>query len=181
MSQRGLARHLGLDAAAVSLMFRGKREMKLTEAAEIARLLGVSAEDVMANAGARIDSSHKTIQITGWVDGSGEVHSSLDAPLGAVPHPGNNLPPNLNATLCRTAGTPLDHMDGWLLFHEEAREGVPADCIGRLSLCKISGGVVYMAKMNRGFQRGQWNLIGPAASANSVSVDWAIPILSITT
>ena len=40
LSQRALARQMALDAAAVSLMLRGKREMKLTEAAEIARLLG---------------------------------------------------------------------------------------------------------------------------------------------
>lgn len=48
LSQRALARIMGLDAAAVSLMLRGRRVMKLTEAAEIARLLGVPAEDVMA-------------------------------------------------------------------------------------------------------------------------------------
>lgn len=39
LSQRGLARHMGLDSAAISLMLRGRRAMKITEAAEIASLL----------------------------------------------------------------------------------------------------------------------------------------------
>ena len=52
MSQRGLARLMGLDPAAVSLMLRGKRKMTTTEAAEIARLLNVEVGEVMVRAGA---------------------------------------------------------------------------------------------------------------------------------
>lgn len=51
MSQRRLAKVLGVDAAAVSLMLRGKRKMSAAEAAEIARVLGVSAEEVLMRAG----------------------------------------------------------------------------------------------------------------------------------
>ena len=42
---------MGLDPAAVSLMLRGKRKMSAAEAAEIARLLNVSVEEVLLHAG----------------------------------------------------------------------------------------------------------------------------------
>lgn len=51
MSQRRLAKVLGVDAAAVSLMLRGKRKMTAAEAAEIARILGVGAQEVLVRAG----------------------------------------------------------------------------------------------------------------------------------
>lgn len=52
LSQRKLAVLLGLDAAAVSLMLRGRRKMGVAEAAEIAKQLEVSVEQVMMRAGA---------------------------------------------------------------------------------------------------------------------------------
>lgn len=51
LSQRKLARHLGVDPAAVSLMFRGKRKISAAEAGDIARFLGVSVTEVLLRAG----------------------------------------------------------------------------------------------------------------------------------
>lgn len=51
LSQRGLAKHLKLDPAAVSLMIRGKRKMSAAEAAEVARFLNVGVEEVLGRAG----------------------------------------------------------------------------------------------------------------------------------
>jgi len=180
MSQRALARAMGLDAAAMSLMLRGKREMKMAEAAEIARLLGVPAEDVMANAGVRTGSGHTQVQIVAVIDGHGEVHCKINAPLGVIQHPGGGLPGNINAIQCRTAGSALDHMDGWLLFVQEPRDGVPHDAIGRLSVCQIHGGVKYLAKPTRSYSRGRWDLTGPATTAQGVQIDYAAPVLQIT-
>lgn len=52
LSQRRLAARLGLDPAAVSLMLRGKREVKVSEAAQIARFLGVEVDEVLGRFGA---------------------------------------------------------------------------------------------------------------------------------
>lgn len=176
MSQRALARHMGLDAAAVSLMLRGKREMKLTEAAEVARLLGVPAEDVIAAAGVRIASGGAEVPVVAWVDGQAEMHWE---PTGEkVPHPGGQLPPTISGVQCRTAGTPLAHMDGWMLFGcADAPKGVQADAIGRLSFCRLAGGVIYIAVPTRSYARGRWDLNGPAASAKAVELEWAVPVL----
>lgn len=181
MSQRGLARAMGLDAAAVSLMLRGKREMKLAEAAEIARLLGVPAEEVLANAGVRTGSGHTQIQITGIVDGHGEVHCRLSEPLGIIAHPGGDLPPNINALQCRTAGTDMDHMDGWLLYVQDVKAGVNPDAIGHLSVCHLTNGVTYLAKPTRSYTRGRWDLSSPGMTAKAVELDFAKPVLLIAT
>lgn len=181
MSQRGLARAMGLDSGAISLMFRGKRAMRLTEAASIAALLGVPAEDVIANAGVRISSEGKAVAITGYVDGTGEVHNRAPEPLGTVDHPGGSLPLAVSAVQCRTAGTELDHMDGWLLFSPEAKRGVSAEAIDRLSLCQITNGVLYLAKPTRSYTRGRWDLFGPSMTAKDIELEYATPVLQIIT
>lgn len=181
ISQRGLARAMGVDPAAMSLMLRGRREMKIAEAVEIARILGVSADEVMENAGVRLNSSHKQVGVVAWIDADGESHLASDDPRMTLPHPGGGIPLNVNAIVCRTAGGPLDHMDGWVLFSEDIRAGVPAEAIGRLSICKIANGIAFLAKVTRSPQRGRWNLIGPAATISNVELEWALPVLLIQT
>jgi transcriptional regulator with XRE-family HTH domain len=51
VSQRQLAKRLGLDPAAVSLMLHGRRKFTAKEAVEIARVLGVELEAVVTKAG----------------------------------------------------------------------------------------------------------------------------------
>jgi len=51
ISQRRLARTIGLDPAAVSLMFNGKRKMSAAEAAAIAKVLGIDVQEVILRAG----------------------------------------------------------------------------------------------------------------------------------
>jgi transcriptional regulator with XRE-family HTH domain len=177
MSQRALARAMGLDAAAVSLMLRGRREMKLTEAAEIARLLGVPADEVLQAAGVRIESGGQAVPIVGFVDGAGEAHWEQD---GSVLHPGGGLPASISAVVCRTAGGPLAHMDGWVLFGQaDAPRGVQAEAVGRMSFCRLRDGVIYLAAPHRSVHRGRWDLIGPATDAKGVQLEWAAPVLLI--
>lgn len=47
MTQRQLARKLALDPSAVSLMLRGRRQVKLAEAKELADALAVQVDEVM--------------------------------------------------------------------------------------------------------------------------------------
>lgn len=178
LSQRGLAKFIGLDPSALSLTFRGKRNMKITEAVAIARMLGVPADEVMEHAGVRIDSANELVPIAGFMDGTSEAHVDMNS-MGTVPHPGGTLPAELNACLCRTAGTDLEHMDGWVLFCADMTGTIQPEAVGRLSYVKLAGGVVYVAKLQRGTVRGRWTLAGPAIYAQDVKVDWAVPILAI--
>src|SRR5207248_9552956 len=50
-SQADLARNLRLAPSAISRMLKGERQMKLTEAVQVAAFLGVSQEEVLRHAG----------------------------------------------------------------------------------------------------------------------------------
>lgn len=179
MSQRGLARQLGLDPAAVSLMLRGKREMKIAEAAAIARLLGVPADEVMTHAGVSITSNGQLVPVCSYMDHCAEIHAD-DQGL-TVQHPGGDLPESVTATQCRTAGTDLDHMDGWIMFASGVMDGtVQADAVGRLSVVRLRNGVIQLAKLARATQRGRWNLVSPLGVIKDAEVEWAKPVLLVT-
>lgn len=179
MSQRGLARQLGLDPAAISLTLRGKREMKIAEAAAIARLIGVPADEVMRHAGVQISSKGEMVLVCSYMDASAEVHTESTGLT--VPHPGGDLPETLTAIQCRTAGTALDHMDGWVMFANVHMDGsVQADAVGRLSVLRLRNGVMHVAKLARGSRRGVWTLVSPIGTIKDAEVEWAKPILLVT-
>lgn len=58
LSQRRLARQIGIDPAGVSLLLRGQRRMQLAEAAAIARELGCTLNDVLEHAGIEAGGAH---------------------------------------------------------------------------------------------------------------------------
>lgn len=90
ISQRSLALSMGLDQAAVSLMFRGKRAMSLAEAASVAEKLGLGLMDVIRKAGISVKEAVSNVKITHRTDSTGTVHQlsedaflEIDAPVGA--------------------------------------------------------------------------------------------------
>lgn len=178
LSQRGVARELGLDPAALSLTLRGKRTMKMHEAIDLARLLGVPLAELLVRSGVNAMMPSQAIAVTGWLDNHGEVHFEPD--LGEADRP-LGLPTGATAIQCRTAGSDLDYMDGWVLFVDRPSEPPTPENVGRLCLVRLTGSVVYLAQLRRGYASGRWNLAGPVAHATDVSVDWAAPILNIRT
>lgn len=181
LSQRGLAKLMGLDSAAVSLMLRGKREMRIAEAAMIANFLGVSTEEILHHVGPAVDGP-SPVPIIGTVNGSsGRV--KWGEGLGEVPRPVGDLPLNVAAIQCRTSGTVLDYMDRWVLFIPQPHDSrhVRPECIERLSLVRPSGGDSMLAVVRRGYAPGRWNLRGPVINAEETELDYAAPILLITT
>ena len=179
MSQRGLARQLGIDPAAVSLTLRGKREMKIAEAVAIARLLGVPADDVMEHAGVRISSRSTMVVVGATMDGTAEVHFDLTSGE-TVSHPGGDIPEMVCACRCKTEDTDLAHMNGWILFCSHAPEGgIHPEAVGRLSFCRIKNGCVYVARIVRGSRRGRWMLMTPGGTIPNVEIEWAKPVLLV--
>ena len=133
LSQRGLAKLLGVDAAAVSLMLRGLREMKIDEAKQIAVILGVSVEEVLAHVSMPITPKAQPVPIIGYINGNSRVEWGEN--LGSVPRPTGTLPLNVAAIQIRASSGDLAFMDRWLLFVPyPVPEGVSADCIDRMSI-----------------------------------------------
>lgn len=182
LSQRGLARQLGLDPAAVSLMFRGKRRMQMSEAADVARLLGVPIDEVLAHAGVRApaggpaDLPDRSLPLVHWVDGHGEMH-----PLA----PGERvemraaLPDDAVVAQCRTAMSPLEHMDRWLLaFSAPTKPGVQPDAVGRYAVMRLAGGVMMAGYLRPGYKPGTY-AVHSASQIVDARLEWAAPVLLI--
>ena len=88
LSQRKLALLMDIDPAAMSLMIRGKRKMSVTEAAEIAKFLGVGVDEVLLRAGAggvpngrerREAAARIAAADNGWQDVPDVQHKAMNA------------------------------------------------------------------------------------------------------
>jgi transcriptional regulator with XRE-family HTH domain len=179
MSQRQLAKHMGLDSSAISLTFRGRREMKLTEAAEIAQLMGVPVDEVLHHAGVRNISKGKRVSVAKVLEANGEVRCLTGEEMFDIEAPADLLGDDWIALQARTQGGDLEHIDGWMMFLRQPR-GVPSDAIGRYSLVMMRNGVMVLANVRRSYQPRRYDLIGPF-SAHGVDLEWAQPIEHIRT
>jgi DNA-binding XRE family transcriptional regulator len=177
LSQRQLSKKLGLDRSAISLTFSGKRRMRFEEAAEIARLLGLPVAEVLENAGVPINEGKQTIPVMGYMDGHGEIHCMHVKQAEQVVPP-QAMPEGSAAILCRTAGSPLEYMDGWMIYKEKPRTEPP---IGQFCIVKVKGGIRTLGTIRRGYRKGRWNIIGPAINADDADLEWASPIVAIRT
>lgn len=181
ISQRGLAKKLGLDPAAVSLMFRGKRRMQMHEAADVAHLLGVSLDEVLAHAGIRpprCESEHTelTVPLVHWMDGQGEMHAIEPGQRIEIK---GSLPDEVIACQCRTAMSPIEHMDRWVLFFQAPlKAGVQPDAVGRFSVMRLHGGLMTAGHLRPGYKRGTYAIHGPM-NLMDAHVEWATPVVLI--
>lgn len=178
INQRVVADALGLDPASVSLMLRGRRRVQLGEAAQLAELLGVPMDDVLAHAGVDPEAGAvRAVPIVGWIDDRGEVHPQRPggprkaaAPLG--------MPDGAVALRFQTR----DQSDGWLAFYVPTGN-VDQDAVGRYSIVR-SGVAWYAASVKRGYRRGRWTLT-PMRDGDKVLEDIevmsAAPVLWIKT
>lgn len=178
LSQRALARKLGLDQSAISLTFSGRRRMQFKEAADIAHLIGLPVSDVLKNAGVPLDQGKQTVPIAAYYDTHGEVHCiGYDGERAVPPMP---MPAGSTAVQCRTAGSALEHMDGWLLFNgpHMPPDQMPLDTFGAV---KLKQGICVLGTVRRGYKKGRFNVIGPAGTLQDVEVELFVPTLSIRT
>jgi transcriptional regulator with XRE-family HTH domain len=180
MSQRELCRRLGLDSSAMSLTFRGKRQMKMTEAVDIARLLGVPLTDVMANAGIKLDSTGmRMAPVVGYVDGEGEAHIDWRARGGERVSVPAELPEDTVALVTRSIGGPFALMDGWTFFLEPPAPP-SSDIVGRYSVVGLQDGIALLRFVRRGYKPGLFNLASETSvSIENAKLEWASPVLLI--
>jgi transcriptional regulator with XRE-family HTH domain len=180
ISQRGLAKKLGLDPAAVSLMFRGKRRMQMHEAADVARLLGVSLDEVLAHAGIRPPRMEElndlSVPLVYFMDGQGEMHSMEPGERIEIR---SAMPNDVVACQCRTAMSALEHMDRWVLFFQAPNKtGVQPEAVGRYAVMRLQGGVMTAGHLRPGYRRGTYAVHGPVNLVDA-TIEWATPVVLI--
>lgn len=179
LSQRGLAKLMGIDQAAVSLMLRGKRRITLEEAAQLAVLLDASTTEVLERAGMPVYGEPKC-QLVGSLNAQHEVvmhgegaHDSVDTPPG--------VPKNCIALQARTANSDQEQIDGWLYF-VDGEKAAPASCIGDLAMVAVKGNGIKLAHVKRGYRRGAYNLLTQRGELmTNAEVAWASRVLWIKT
>lgn len=177
LSQRGAARKLGLDQSAISLTFAGRRRMHFPEAAAFAALLGLPVSEVLRHLGLPVDQGQQTVPMCSVLDGHGESHciGVEGAERIAPPKP---MPEGSTAVQCRTAGSALEHMDGWIIFCEPPTEKIPLDQFCRV---KIRNGIKCFGVIRRGYKRGLYNLRSPCCQMTDIDIEWVQPVASIQT
>lgn len=180
LSQRGLAKLMGLDASAVSLMMRGKRKMTLEEAAQMAVLLNVTTNDVLEQAGVPVQTSAPKVKIIGHVRGDASIVMEPSGMHEVTTGP-TDLPPDAVAIQCRTTGTQLELMDGWVLFMSGKHEN-PAVAVDQMAMVATKANGLRLCNVKRGYRRGTYNLLAMGFEPiQNVELAWASPILWIRT
>lgn len=179
LSQRGLAKLMGMDPGAMSLMLRGKRKMTLEEAAQIAVLLDVTTNDVLLNAGIDVRTKER-VKVLGYMIGTGTVVKHAQG-LHETTDGHSALPPDTIAIQCRTHGSAVEHMDGWMLF-VAGNHIAPGNAIGTTSLVGVKGNGEIIGFVKRGYSRGVFNVAGLCGEMHSdIELAWASPVIWIRT
>lgn len=184
ISQRGLAKLMGVDPASIHRLLTGKRPMRLDEATALSKLLDKPVSEILDHAGIPLQTAD-TVPVAGWVDGIGEAHLETDQ-KNPERVPGlAAMPSSTFALRAQTGGTPLQFIDGWLLYVELPLQSgeIDPDVIGRYCLVELESGARLLRWVRRGYKRGTWNLDGHfgAPSINSAALNSATPVLGIRT
>lgn len=176
LSQRQLAKKIGLDPAAVSYMLSGKRRMTMPEAKAIADVILVPVTEVMRQAGIEVLDDVRKVPIAGYVGANSVVTLLPKGTHDMVMAPGD-VPQETFALQHRVAGSPHD---GWLLFvsgqHQPASE-----LLDHLAVLATADGNMLHAMIRRGYKQKLYNLILMPDSQvlENRDVAWAARVLWI--
>lgn len=172
MSQREVARRIGVWPGGLSLTMDGKRAMKMDEAVKLARLLSVPLTEVLANAG--IKEAQGTIRYSSIIGHVGDGYVVVPVPpdtIERVPIP-EALADHVVAVQYRTYETPISHSDGWLTFLDEEQD--PSALLGMFSLVAVEGEGWVMGTIRRGYAPGTYNIFTPNMQAPQTGrIIWA--------
>lgn len=175
MSQRGLAKLLKLDAAAVSLMLRGMRRMTPEEAHDIANILGLPITEVLRQAGIKVLDDVRRVPISAAVDEDGVVSLFPARTHDEVVGPAD-CPAGTYGVQCRAPSLP---QDGWLMYVSPAQG--PADAhMDKLCVVATTKGEQLMAVVRRGYRNGTYNLLvwpNHGAVRTDQDLAWSSPVL----
>ncbi|TIP38493.1 MAG: helix-turn-helix transcriptional regulator [Mesorhizobium sp.] len=185
LSQSGLGRMLGIDKSSMSLLLAGKRKLTLTAAADMARILGVTATEVMERFGVRVDGIRGGDDVTpqmlpfeGWIDESSNVHIENTSRRKRMLDVGVNFEAGAGAFQWRTPQSKMDVLDGWIVVSGARREA-DESMIGRGCVVGLKGGEMMLRLVRRGYAPGTHLLFGLMGTPDvtEAEVEWYAPVL----
>lgn len=174
LSQRGLAKLMDLDPAAVSLMLRGQRKMTSEEAHQVGMILGVKTTEVLRQAGIEVTDDVRRVKVTGYIDQDAMVtlfpKRTHDKVVGPADCP--------EGTYALQMRNPQSLKDGWMYFVSPSEDDARAH-FGKSCCVALENGDHVIAFVQRGYRSGTFNLIRCSGQPlrTDASVVWASPIL----
>lgn len=168
LSQRDLARHLGVSPAAVTHLFRGLRRMRITEAAEIAQLLGLHLSEVLERAGVQT-AREAHCQIRFAIDAKGELTPRKDRAVVPVP-----LACSADAIAARCED-PASQRFGWVYYYEP-KTSVDVTAHNRLCVAQTKDGRTLIAFCAPGFDGVSFILQRENGATEAAELTSASPI-----
>lgn len=177
ISQRGLAKKIGVDPAAISYTFSGQRKMSMDEAKAIADILLVPVTEVMRQAGIEVLDDVRKVPIAGYI-GTGSVVTLL--PKGT--HDTAIAPPDVpNGSFALQVRMVQTTFDGWL-YYVSGQQQEPEQILDRLCLVAVDDGRLLQGIVRRGYKRDLYNLVlapdGGSVLENQ-KIAWAACVLWI--
>lgn len=154
LSQRQLARQIGLDPAAVSHMLNGRRRMSLDEAKSIADVLLVSVTEVLRQAGIDVTDDVRRVPIAGFI-GTGSLVTLLPKGTHDLVMAPADVPTGTFAIQTRIVTSPSD---GWLYFVSGDQQP-PDQLVDHLSVIALADGRMLTAILRRGYKQKLHNLV----------------------
>lgn len=171
LSLRSLAKRMGMSHSQLSLAFSGDRKMQLQEAAQLSSIFGEPLHRIVEAAGVAVRPyTNSRVSVIGSTRGDGTVELYDETVIERTSAP-SGMPEDTVAIQCRTGGSPLEWLDGWIFFCARP-SGVDAAALGRFAFCRIKDGPACMASVRRGYKDNTFNLRGPY-NADSVKLDVA--------
>lgn len=176
ISQRQLAKHLGLDPAAVTLILQDRRKITSNEALQIASLLGVSVAEILRRAGVDVRDDVRKVPIAGIVADEGKVTFLPEKTHDMVVCPAD-VPATGFAVQVRAA---TNYKDGWLYF-ASGEKLEPDGLIDKFVISVTDDGRTHLCILRRGYKANTFNLMlicGRTVLENQ-TIAWVSPIVWI--
>lgn len=147
-SLRALARFMRIDPSAVTHILNNERRLQLDEAQQIAQFLMVPIDDVLRNAGVKLQGTAvSTGKLIGIVDDTGEVH-----PLEPV-----DIPAPASGLQALQVQPSRLFFDGAILFFREDGSVKPDFALNRLALID-QGESKRVGILHRGIADGRYTI-----------------------
>lgn len=154
LSQRQLAKKMGLDPASVSYMLSGKRRMTMDEAKDLSVHLLLPVTEVMRKAGIEVTDDVRRVPIAGFIGQHSMVtllpkgtHDAVNAPA--------DVPAGSFVLQIRLVNNP---QDGWL-YYVDGVQGKAEESLDKLCLAAFKDGGIILAIVRRGYKRDLFNLL----------------------
>ena len=188
VSVRGLARHMDLDASAVSRMLSGQRKMQMDEAKQIAHFLRAPISEVMRHAGVSVDLDGlpTRIMLAAIIGEDGSItrlkeprplpQAVIDKAQAAISRAGNG---QIIAAQIRAGKGPLSIWDDAVVLFKPT-EAVDASSIGALAICRNrETSRQEMVRLLRARKTGEATIQLANGTTSEVTLDTATPVLAI--